>query len=62
MAVMGRVRLMGDVEAGLSVCELLLRDRARSVREAVDALLKEAKASDPEQTRELLDRAGGFSV
>ena len=61
-SVMGRVRLMGDVEAGLSICEPLLRDRARSVREAVAAVLKEAKSLDLGKTRELLGRHGGFSV
>ena len=55
-AALPRVRLMGDVEAGLSICELLMRERAPLVQEAVAALLRESLDADEEETRAFLDR------
>lgn len=58
-AVFLRVRHMGDVEAGLEVCEALMRDPSPVVQEGVLALLREAEAVDPAATREFLDRWRG---
>lgn len=54
-----RARHMGDVEAALQVCEPLMLDRAPEVRDALSAVLAEALASDPAQTREFLGRWRG---
>jgi 3-methyladenine DNA glycosylase AlkD len=56
MAVLLRTRQMGDVEAAFYICESLMEDRAPQVREGVAAVLAEAHASDPQQTKEFLDR------
>lgn len=58
-AVLLRVRHMGDVEAGLEVCEALMRDSSPIVQEGVSALLREAGAVDPAAAREFLDRWRG---
>ena len=55
-AVGPRVSLMGDVEAGLSICEALMRDAEPLVHEAVAALLRESLESGPDETRDFLDR------
>ncbi len=47
MALLPRTRRMGDAEAALALCEGLMRDRSPSVREAVAALLREARSADP---------------
>jgi 3-methyladenine DNA glycosylase AlkD len=56
MGVLLRARQMGDVEAAFYVCESLMQDRAPEVREGVIIVLSEARLSDPEATREFLDR------
>ncbi len=58
-AVLLRTRHMGDVEAAFSVCEPLLRDRAREVREAAAVVLREALRADARATREFLGRWRG---
>lgn len=58
-AVFLRVRHMGDVEAGLEVCEALMRDPSPAVQEGVGALLREARAVDPAAAREFLSRWRG---
>ncbi|HXG62928.1 MAG TPA: DNA alkylation repair protein [Planctomycetota bacterium] len=55
-AVFLRVRHMGDVEAGLEICEALMRDPSPVVQEGVGALLQEAQAVDARATGEFLER------
>jgi hypothetical protein len=50
---------MGDVEAGLEVCEALMRDPSPVVQEGVGALLREARAVDPAATGQFLERWRG---
>jgi len=59
MGVLLRTRQMGDVEAAFDVCEPLMRERAPAVREAVVALLTEARRSDPAAALEFLGRWKG---
>jgi 3-methyladenine DNA glycosylase AlkD len=59
MGVLLRTRQMGDVEAAFDVCESLMRERAPEVREAVVALLSEARHSDPAATLGFLERWKG---
>jgi 3-methyladenine DNA glycosylase AlkD len=54
-----RARHMGDVEAALQLCEPLMLDRTREVREAVVHVLSEALAQDPARTRDFLARWRG---
>jgi len=56
MGVLLRTRQMGDVEAAFYVCDPLMRDKAPLVREAVVIVLSEARLSDPDATRDYLDR------
>lgn|GEM_PF-5650435 len=56
MAVWKRVGQMGDVDAALSVCEPLMRDRHPAVVEAVDRVLAGCLASDAPTTEEFLER------
>ena len=56
VAVSPRVTLMTDVEAGLSICEALMRDSDPLIHEVVSALLREARGADPIETQEFLDR------
>jgi 3-methyladenine DNA glycosylase AlkD len=56
MGVLLRTRQMGDVEAAFYVCESLMQDKAPQVREAVVIVLSEARLSDPESTRDYLER------
>ena len=56
MAVLLRTRQMGDVEAAFYLCESLMQDRAPQVQEGVVAVLSEAWLSDPDRTKQFLDR------
>lgn len=61
VATVLRARHMGDAEAALQLCEPLMRDRAREVREGVALVLREARASDPDLTGAFLARWRGKS-
>lgn len=56
MGVLLRARQMGDVDAALSVCEPLMRDRRPEVAEAVDRVLAECREADGAATAEFLER------
>jgi len=58
-AVFLRVHHMGDAEAGLGICEPLMRDRAPQVQEALVTLLRESLAVAPDETQSFLIRWRG---